>query len=118
MVVSAHLDHVGKNPLLVPGANDNASGVAVVLGVAEALAKSPVKTKRTVLFVLFGAEEQGIKGSEFFLKHPTLKERIIVACFNSDGVGRGNKILAIAGKNILRYGNILILQTGNTYIVL
>jgi len=99
VVVSAHLDHVGKNPLLVPGANDNASGVAVVLGVAEALAKSPVKPKRTVVFALFGAEEQGVKGSEFFIKHPTLNGKKIVACFNSDGVGRGNKILAIAGKN-------------------
>lgn len=99
VVVSAHLDHVGKNPLLVPGANDNASGVAVVLGVAEALAKSPRKPRRTVLFALFGAEEQGVKGSEYFIKHPTLRDKKIVACFNSDGVGRGNKILAIAGKN-------------------
>ncbi len=101
IVVSAHLDHVGMDPYLVPGANDNASGDAVVLGVAEALSKSPIKPKRTVVFALFGAEEQGVKGSEYFIKNPpdALKGKKIVACFNSDGVGRGNKIFAIAGKN-------------------
>ena len=72
-----------------------------MLGVAEALAKSPVKPKRTVVFALFGAEEQGVKGSEYFVKHPpsALAGKKIVACFNSDGVGRGNKILALAAKN-------------------
>ncbi len=101
VVVSAHLDHVGMNPFLVPGANDNASGVAVVLGVAEAIAKSKIKPKRSILFILFGAEEQGVKGSEYFIKNPPeiIKNKKIVACFNSDGVGRGNKIFAIAGKN-------------------
>ena len=101
IVVSAHLDHVGRNPLLVPGANDNASGVSVVMGVAKAIAESPVKPKRTVLFALFGAEEQGVKGSEYFVKHlpDSLSGKKIVACFNSDGVGRGDKIYALAAKN-------------------
>ena len=99
IVVSAHLDHVGKNPYLVPGANDNASGVATVLAVAEALSRFKGKLKRTVLFAFFGAEEQGVKGSEYFLKHFTLPGKKIVACINLDGVGRGDKLVAIAGKN-------------------
>ena len=115
IVVSAHLDHVGKNPLLVPGADDNASGVAVVLGVAKAMANSPIKPKRTIVFALFGAEEQGVKGSEYFVNNPTLKDKKIVACFNSDGVGRGNKILALAGKN---YPNLFrpLMAANNSYI--
>ncbi len=99
IVLSAHLDHVGKNPMIMPGANDNASGVAVLLGVAEALSKLRDHLKRSVLFAFFGAEEQGVKGSEYFLKHPPLKGYKITACINLDGVGRGDKLIALAAKN-------------------
>ena len=53
LVIGAHLDHLGMSHELMPGANDDASGVAVLLAVAEALSRSPVPLKRSVLFVLF-----------------------------------------------------------------
>ena len=99
IIIGGHLDHVGQCPELMPGANDNASAVAVMLGVAEALKKGQIKLKRTVLFAFFGAEEQGVKGSEFYLNHPVFPLQQTVALINMDGVGSGEKIFALAGKN-------------------
>ncbi|RPJ02118.1 MAG: M28 family peptidase, partial [Candidatus Aminicenantes bacterium] len=57
IIVGGHLDHLGRLWELLPGANDNATAVAVTLGVAEAMAKCAVKPKRTVVFFFFGSEE-------------------------------------------------------------
>jgi hypothetical protein len=99
VILAAHLDHLGLNPSLMPGANDNASGVAVVMAVAEALAAFELRPQRTVAFIFFGAEEQGVLGSEFYLTHlpPPLKKA--KAVINLDGVGRGKRIYALAAKN-------------------
>ncbi len=106
VIIGAHLDHLGFNHEMMPGANDNASGVAVVMGVAEALSKTSLKPKRTVAFAFFGAEEQGVRGSEYYLEHPAFPKEKTYAFLNLDGVGRGTKIRALAGKNypeIFRY---------------
>ena len=99
IIIGGHLDHVGSCPDLMPGANDNASAVAVMLGVAQALMKCEVKPKRTVLFAFFGAEEQGVKGSEFYLEHPMFDLNKTVGLINMDGVGSGDRIFVLAGKN-------------------
>lgn len=99
ILLTAHLDHLGLNPSMMPGANDNASGVAVVMAVAEALAKFGLRPGRTVAFILFGAEEQGVKGSEYLLQHRPPAWQKIKALINLDGVGRGTKLYALAAKN-------------------
>lgn len=99
IILGGHLDHLGHCYELMPGANDNASGVAVLLGVAEAMAKCPVKPARSVVFLFFGAEEQGVAGSEYYLNHPTFPLEKTVAFLNLDGVGCGNRIHVLAGKN-------------------
>jgi hypothetical protein len=99
VIIGAHLDHLGFNHEMMPGANDNASGVAVVMGVAEAISKMSFKPKRTVVFAFFGAEEQAVKGSEYYLEHPAFPKEKTYAFLNLDGVGRGKKIRALAGKN-------------------
>jgi Zn-dependent M28 family amino/carboxypeptidase len=76
----------------MPGANDNASASAVLLGVAEALATSGIPLKRSVVFILFGAEEQGVKGSEFYVQHPFIPHARTVAMLNLESVGRGETI--------------------------
>jgi Zn-dependent M28 family amino/carboxypeptidase len=82
----------------MPGANDNASAVAVMMGVADALAKSNIKLKRTVMFLAFGAEEQAIMGSKAYLEHPVfITEKSVL--LNMDGVGIGQDIGVTAGKN-------------------
>jgi len=99
IILGAHLDHVGKNHLLMPGANDNASGDAVLLGTAEALSKVPASLKRSVLFILFGAEEQGVKGSEYYVAHPVVPNANVKAFINLESIGRGEKISVGAGQN-------------------
>ena len=87
------------NDQLMPGANDNASGVAVLLGAAEALATSGIPLKRSVMFVLFGAEEQGVKGSEFYVAHPFVPNDKVKAVINLESVGRGERISAGSAKD-------------------
>jgi len=99
VMIGAHLDHLGYNHEMMPGANDNASGTAVILGIAEAIKKSGLKPKRSIVFILFGAEEQGVKGSEYYLQHPVVPNDKIVGFFNLDSVGRGRIIEAKAGMN-------------------
>jgi len=99
VVVSAHYDHLGRGwpdvhkgdeGKIHPGADDNASGVAVLLELARVLGKS-FKPARTIIFVAFTAEEAGLKGSRYFVKHyhrfPPDK---IMADLNLDTVGRLN----------------------------
>ena len=99
VIVGGHLDHLGLNPELMPGAHDNASGVAVTLGVAEALATSGVPLKRSVLFILFGAEEQGVRGSEYYVAHPLVPNERVKAMLNMESVGRGERISVGGAKN-------------------
>ncbi|MFB3855170.1 MAG: M28 family peptidase [Vicinamibacterales bacterium] len=99
IIIGAHLDHLGYNPELMPGAHDNASAVAVALGVAEALSKLEVPLQRSVLFILFGAEEQGVKGSEYYVANPVVPNKNVKAFLNLESVGRGERIGAGAGKN-------------------
>ncbi len=99
IIIGAHLDHLGMNDRLMPGANDNASGSAVLLGAAEALAGSGIPLKRSVVFILFGAEEQGVKGSEFYVAHPVIPNDRVRGFINLESVGRGENLIAGAGKN-------------------
>jgi Zn-dependent M28 family amino/carboxypeptidase len=92
IMIGAHLDHLGYNPGLMPGAHDNASGVAVLLAVADAINRYDVPLKRTVAVILFGAEEQGVKGSEYYVGHPTFPNDRLKAFINLESVGRGERI--------------------------
>ncbi len=98
IIVGAHLDHMGRCYEIIPGANDNASAVAVMMGVAKALKDYKINLKRSVMFLAFGAEEQGIIGSRTYLENPKFDLNLTVL-LNMDGVGVGNKITATAGKN-------------------
>jgi len=99
IMVGAHLDHLGLNPELMPGAHDNASGVAVTLAVADAIARLGKPLKRSVVFILFGAEEQGVKGSEFYVAHPVVPNDKLKAFINLESVGRGERIGVGSGVN-------------------
>jgi len=93
IMVGGHLDHLGRCYEIMPGANDNASGVAVTLGIAKALAESGTQLKRSVVFILPGAEEAGLRGVQYFLKNPTIPSvENIVGYINMDAVGIGSKI--------------------------
>ena len=69
VVIGAHRDHFGKQGgLWFPGADDNASGTAVLLETARALARSDTKLKRSIVFVSFSGEEQGLLGSRYYVQ--------------------------------------------------
>ena len=98
IMVGGHLDHIGRMWELMPGANDNATAVAVGLGTAEALAECPIKPKRTVVFMFFGSEEQGVAGSDYYVKHPIFPLDKTVVFINMEGPGGGDKIYAEGAK--------------------
>jgi hypothetical protein len=87
VTVSAHLDHVGTIAgKIYNGADDNASGCAAVLEIAEGVAIA--QPRRSVIFILFGAEESGLHGSKFFVDNCPVPLQSIVADINLDMVGR------------------------------
>jgi Zn-dependent M28 family amino/carboxypeptidase len=106
VVVGAHYDHLGTGQLghmfgpvgsIYHGADDNASGTAAVLELAAKLKGAP-PLPRSVLFVLFTGEEEGLIGSDHFVKHPPVPLDHVVAMLNMDMVGRlKNDDLLIGG---------------------
>ena len=89
-VVSAHYDHLGvRNGEIYPGADDDASGVAVILELAHFCQKTPFR--RSIVFAAFDAEEAGLQGARVFLDQgPVPKERIGLD-LNLDMVSRSDK---------------------------
>ena len=99
IVVGAHYDHLGWGGIgsgsrrpdttaIHNGADDNASGVAAVLEIAERLALGKISPRRSILFMAFGAEEMGLLGSKFFTSNPLIEKSMIKQMFNLDMVGR------------------------------
>lgn len=89
IVVGAHYDHDGvRGSETYWGADDNASGVAAILGVARTFAKRPERVGRRIVFVFFGAEELGLLGSFAFVKSGLLAPQHIRAMVNVDMLGR------------------------------
>ena len=72
------------------GADDNASGTAALLEIAEKLASQKNKLKRSILFISFGAEEHGLLGSKHFVNNPVVPLSQIKLMINMDMVGRLN----------------------------
>ena len=100
VVIGAHLDHVGSQAgLLFPGANDNASGSAGVLEIAEAFMKGGLQPKRSVIFVLFASEEQGLFGAKYFVESWKREYDKTTAMINMDCIGYGDSIQVGNGKS-------------------
>ena len=88
IVIGAHWDHLGRvGDVVHPGADDNASGTALVVALARAFAAAG-GADRTLVFVLFGAEELGLLGSAHYVRHPAVPLARTVAMLNFDMVGR------------------------------
>jgi len=86
--ISAHLDHLGVGaPIdgdnVYNGAMDDASGVATVLDIAKRLKSGP-RPKRSILFMIFSAEEKGLLGSHYFALRPTVPKGSLIADLNFD----------------------------------
>jgi Zn-dependent M28 family amino/carboxypeptidase len=102
IVVSAHYDHIGQlGNAVFPGANDNASGVALLLALARHFAQH--KPRYDMVFIAFSGEEVGLVGSQYFVNHPTFDLQRISFMLNFDMVGTGiNGIKVVNGSNMKR----------------
>ena len=89
IVFSGHYDHDGAGPLgIYHGADDNGSGTVGVVELARAFAANPAKPKRSLLFVVFAAEERGLLGSYYYVAHPLRPLATTRAEINFDMIGR------------------------------
>jgi Peptidase family M28/PA domain len=97
VAIGAHYDHIGMNPnspnadKISNGADDDGSGTVAVLAIAEALGKSKIRPKRSMLLVWHCGEEKGLWGSEYFNKFPTVDIKQVTVQLNIDMIGRSRK---------------------------
>lgn len=94
IVLSAHLDHLGPTPAkpgdpakmdrINNGALDNAAGIATMLEVARAMAASPVKPRRSLIFLASTGEEKGLLGADYYARNPTVPIKKIVGNVDLD----------------------------------
>ena len=101
IVIGAHYDHWGwggqasgsKKKDIVGihnGADDNASGVSALLCILEELSKAKTKPKRSIIFISFSGEEEGLLGSKYFVSHLPVEKTAVKVMVNMDMVGRLN----------------------------
>ncbi|HEY6232115.1 MAG TPA: M20/M25/M40 family metallo-hydrolase [Pyrinomonadaceae bacterium] len=104
IVIGAHYDHLGfgGEGSLAPregeihhGADDNASGVAGMLELARMFTSADARPRRTIVFMSFGGEEEGLLGSNYYVNHPIMPLANTVAMINMDMIGRmkDNKLI-------------------------
>lgn len=108
-VFTAHYDHLGKigDDCYFPGANDNASGVAVILDLAKYYAENP--SDYSIAFVFVSAEEIGLLGSTYAAENPLIKLSDVKFLFNLDMCGTGSGGIAlINGKKEIRASEHMI----------
>ena len=107
IVIGAHYDHLGMGgegsgslsarPGIHHGADDNASGVAGLLELARMLTSQNPKPRRTIVFIAFSGEEEGLIGSSYYVNHPILPLQNTVAMINMDMIGRLKEKKLIVG---------------------
>lgn len=102
-VISAHYDHLGRQgqELLFPGANDNASGTAMLLELAAWYAQPQNRPRYSLAFMAFGAEEAGLVGSAFYTHNPVFPLSRIRFLLNLDLLGAGDEGLMVVNGRIL-----------------
>ena len=109
VVVGAHYDHIGVDPWgrIGYGADDNGSGVAAMIEVAQALAEA--RPPRSILFCGFSAEEDGLHGSRAFVRHSPVPHESMVAMLNLDMIGRGEtgEVVVLGAKQNPDLGDVL-----------
>jgi Zn-dependent M28 family amino/carboxypeptidase len=93
LVVSAHYDHLGvrengEGDTIFNGANDNASGTATLMEIANVLAALPSRPRRSIVFVAFFGEEAAMLGSQYYVRHPRFPAAKTIADINLEQLGR------------------------------
>lgn len=107
IVIGAHYDHLGlggegslapQSSAIHHGADDNASGTAGVLELVRLFSSKEVRPRRTLIFIAFGGEEEGLLGSSYYVNHPIVPLAETIAMINMDMIGRmKNRNLTVGG---------------------
>jgi hypothetical protein len=129
ILVTAHYDHVGYGkasnsygPLgqIHNGADDNASGDAGILEVANAFNQLPQPPKRSVMFAFWDAEEEGLLGSKYWIDHPTVPLANVDAVINVDMIGRlrDNHVIVYGGRSSFGWRQLLSRDNDSTNLAL
>jgi aminopeptidase YwaD len=115
LLVSAHYDHLGQmgNSTYFPGANDNASGTALLLELAAYYARPENQPAYSVVFLAFGAEEAGLLGSSRFVQHPLFPLERVRFLINLDLEGTGQDGITVVNGRLLE-SQFKILEQLNT----
>jgi hypothetical protein len=106
IIIGGHLDAVGRAGRVVNGALDNASGIVDIIAAAKAIARSGIMLKRSILFLCFGGEENGLLGSKLYAGNPVFPKDKTIIYINLDMVGNGTGLSVSAGstyKGLLNY---------------
>lgn len=119
IVFSAHYDHLGKmgGNVFFPGANDNASGIAMLLNLAYYYTHKEVP-KKTIVFMAFGAEEAGIIGSKYFVENPTFSLATINFMINIDIMGTGDEGIQVVNGSEFKpqFDKLTAINSKNNYL--
>lgn len=101
IVITAHYDHLGRmgQATYFPGANDNASGNAMLLALVEKFKASPLK-KYNILFIAFAGEEAGLLGSRYMVEHPVIPLKSIRFLLNLDIMGSGEEGITVVNSTL------------------
>lgn len=130
IVIGAHYDHVGVRSsfgttAIFNGADDNASGIAVLIEVARLIAEHSSNggfgdaPRRSLLFMAFGAEEVGLVGSDFYCAHPHIPLWATTAMVNFDMVGRlRNRTLGVGGLSTSTVWSTIFAQQNTEQLVI
>jgi len=119
IVFSAHYDHLGlMGKALFPGANDNASGTAMLLNLASYYAKPENKPDYTIVFIFFGAEEAGIVGSKYYTENPVFPLEEIKFLINIDLAGTGDEGITVVNGSVYEkeYNKLKELNEAKKYL--
>jgi Zn-dependent M28 family amino/carboxypeptidase len=114
VVFSSHHDHLGigaavQGDSIYNGALDNASGVSMIIAIAEEFAGMKEKPKRSFLFAAVGAEEKNLLGSQYFAEHPTVPAASMVANLNIDGIniwGKTSDVICLGAERSSLGGDV------------
>ena len=118
IVISAHYDHLGQmgNDVYFPGANDNASGIAMLLYLSKYFSKN--KPKYSLVFMAFGAEEVGILGSKYYVENPLFPLNDIRFVINCDIMGTGGQGVTVVNGTVHKkeFKKLAVLNLKKKYV--
>ncbi len=118
LVYSAHYDHLGAmgTTAYFPGANDNASGVSVLLNLAKYYKKNP--SKYSIAFLLFSGEEAGLLGSKYYSEHPLFPLSKIKFLTNLDLLGTGSDGIMTVNATVYKtqFDKLVAVNDKNKYV--